>query len=130
MSVAIKKIDGVQSVNVSLNQGLARIVLKQGNAVRLEQMDQAVKNNGFTPKEARVKVHGQVMVTGGKSKFKVLGTNDVYDLVTDAAHSKLSNDLAKHAGKNIVIEGIIPAPSKGRSQNVIQVLSLEAGKGV
>ena len=122
------KIDGVESVIVSLNQGRASIVLKQGNTVQLAQMDQAVKNNGFTPKEARVKVRGQVTVTEGKSKFKVLGTSEVYDLVTDAAHAKLIGDLAKHAGKDVVIEGTVPAPSKGNSQNVIQVLSLEAGK--
>lgn len=130
MSVAIKKIEGVDSVNVSLNQGRASIVLKPGNSVRLEQLNQAVKNNGFTAREARVKVRGQVTVTDGKSKFKVLGTNEVYDLVTDAAHAKLNGDLAKHTGKDVVIEGTVPALSKGNSQNVILVLSLEAGKGV
>ena len=130
MSVAIKKIDGVESVNVSLNQGRASIVLKSGNSVRLEQVTQAVKNNGFTPREARVKVRGQVMVTDGKPKFKVHRTNEVYDLVTDAAHANLHGDLAKHTGKDVVVDGIIPAPSKGNGQNVIQVLNLEAGKGV
>lgn len=130
MSVAIKKIDGVESVNVSLNQGRASIVLKPGNTVRLEQIDQAVKNNGFTPRDARIKVRGQVTVIDGKTKFKVLGTNEMYDLVTEAAHPRLNGDLAEHAGKDVVIEGIIPAPSKGKSQNVIQVFSLEVGKGV
>lgn len=130
MSVAIKKIDGVESVNVSLNQGRASIQLKPGNSVRLEQVNQAVQSNGFTPKEARVRVRGQVSVTDGKPKLRVLETNEVYELVTDSQHAKLSSEIAKQAGKQVVIEGTVPAPNKGKSQNVIQVLSFEAGKGV
>jgi copper chaperone CopZ len=128
VSVAIKKIDGVESVSVSLNQGRASIRLKPGNSVRLEQVDQAVQNNGFTPKEARVKVRGQVSVTDGKPKFKVLGANEVYGLVIDSQHAKLSGEIAKQAGKEVVIEGAVPAPSKGNSQNVIHVLRFEAEK--
>ncbi len=116
MSVAIKKIDGVESVNVSLNQGRASIQLKPGNSLRLEQVDQAVQNNGFTPKEARVKVRGQVSVTDGKPKLRVLETNEVYELVTDSQHAKLSSEIAKQAGKQVVIEERFRRRTRGKAR--------------
>ena len=60
VSVAVKKIDGVESVEVTLNRGHAEIKLKPGNRVRIEQIWEAVRKQGLTPKEARVVVRGRL----------------------------------------------------------------------
>ena len=48
----MQKVDGVQSVRVSLNDGLTILDLKAGNAVTLAKLRQIIKNNGFVSKEA------------------------------------------------------------------------------
>ena len=50
----MQKVDGVQSVRVSLNDGLTILDLKPGNAVTIARLRQIVKNNGFVSKEAGV----------------------------------------------------------------------------
>jgi copper chaperone CopZ len=57
---ALKKFPGVESVDVSLNKGLATVKLKPGNTVRPQDFWETVRKNGFTPKEARVLVRGEV----------------------------------------------------------------------
>ncbi len=39
-------------MEVSLNKGLASVKLKPGNTLTMQQFWQAVKRNGFTPKES------------------------------------------------------------------------------
>jgi copper chaperone CopZ len=77
---ALKKFPGVESVDVSLNKGLATVKLKPANAVTPEQFWEAVKNNGFTPKDTHVVVRGEVFSVGGKLQMKVNPTNRVYEL--------------------------------------------------
>ena len=66
MSVALKKVNGVQDVKVSLNEGSAVIKLKDGNKVDVEQIREIIRKNGFTPKGAEVKVAGKVVERDGK----------------------------------------------------------------
>ncbi|MDQ6760621.1 MAG: heavy-metal-associated domain-containing protein, partial [Acidobacteriota bacterium] len=46
--VALKKFSGVESVDVSLNKGLATVKLKPGNSVEPQQFWDAVRKDGFT----------------------------------------------------------------------------------
>jgi len=61
---ALKKFSGVESVEVSLNKGLATVKLKPGNSVQPQEFWEAVRKNGFTPKETRVVVRGEVINAG------------------------------------------------------------------
>ncbi len=121
MSVALKKIPGVESVEASLNQGKAFVRLKPGNSVRFDDLIQRVRDNAFTPKEAKVTVRGEVLWIGGKLRLKVLGINQTYDLVLPASSAGSGNELGKQAGKVIAIEGVIPAPEGRTAPTVIQV---------
>ena len=55
----MQKVDGVQSVRVSLNDGLTILDLKAGNAVTLAKLRQIIKNNGFVSKEATAVARGR-----------------------------------------------------------------------
>lgn len=121
MSVAIKKIEGVERVNVSLNEGMARIRLKPGNKVTLEQLRQAVKDNGFTPKDARVTAHGKITSTGGKLQLNVSGTNQVYQLSIAPKAKKSKNDLQAELGKTLLVEGVIGAADARKGSPTLQV---------
>ena len=69
----MQKVDGVQTVRVSLNSGLTILDLKPGNAVMMAKLRQIIKNNGFVSKEATVIARGEPK---GHLAFVVDGTNE------------------------------------------------------
>jgi hypothetical protein len=72
----MKKVEGVQTVRVSLNDGLTILDLKPGNAVTLAKLRQVIKNNGFVPKEAQAVARGSMSIAEGRPVFEVSGTNE------------------------------------------------------
>jgi hypothetical protein len=74
--VATQKIDGVQTVRVSLNEGLTVLELKPGNTVTLAKLRQVIKNNGFVSKEALVIARGSMIGGAGAPVFEVSGTRE------------------------------------------------------
>ena len=117
--VALKKIPGVDSVEVSLNKGLATVKLHPGNTAEPQQFWDAVRKNGFTPKETRVAVRGEV-ITGTRARLKVTRTNQLFDLKGDPKKLK----EAGPKGKEVVIEGSL-TPGKDAKQPVpLEVLGV------
>ena len=66
MSVAIKKLDGVESVDVSLEKATADIRLEPGNAITLPQLRRIIRQSGYPTKDARVEARGTVVERNGK----------------------------------------------------------------
>ena len=62
----MQKIAGVQSVKVSLNDGLTILDLKPDNTVTLAKLRQVIKDNGFVPKEAQIVARGSTAVADGR----------------------------------------------------------------
>ena len=83
MRVAVQKLAGVESVNVSLERASAEIQLRPGNSITLEQLRRIIKNNGFAAKEATVTVVGKLIERGGQPALDVTGTNTVLLIVAD-----------------------------------------------
>src|SRR5205809_7121929 len=98
---ALKKVAGIESVEVSLNKGLAAVKLKAGNTVQPQELWEVVHKNGFTPKEARVVVRGAVGISP-QLQLKVSGSNQVLKLTGDA---KVVQEAAKQDGKTVMAEG-------------------------
>ena len=99
---AIKKIPGVESVDVSLNKGLATVKLKPGNVATIQQFWETVRRNGFTPKQTKVVVRGSLLSSGNNLNLKVSGSNQSHELVVDAG---LRDQLAKVVNQTISLEG-------------------------
>ena len=116
----MKKIEGVESANATLNQGLVTVRLKPGNTVRMEQIRKSIISQGFTPKEATVTAVGELIQSGGKTEFKILGSQDTY-VVMDTPDAPWKDRTGKVSAK-----AQIPLPDKGRP--AIQILSLEASE--
>ena len=114
---ALKKFPGVDSVDVSLNKGLARVTLKPGNTVKPQDFWEAVRRNGFTPKETRVLVRGAPI---GGSQFQVAVTNQTLELQGDP---KILAEASSRNGKPVIVEGTVtpgkdvkaPVPLRVRS---------------
>jgi len=118
---ALQKLSGVDKVDVSLNKGLATVTLKPGNSVHVTDMWEAVRKNGFTPKETRIAARGEV-VGGEKAGLRVTGTNDVYELLSDQNAPKALDEVRREAGKTMVVEGIL-RPAKDIKARVPLVVS-------
>ena len=108
--MAIKKIEGVESVNVSLNEGKARIQFKPGNMVRWNTIIESVKNKGFTPKEARVTAITALELKDGKARATIIGSNETFQPA----------DQIKPA-RRALIQGVIAAPSDKKRLPIITI---------
>ena len=87
MRVSLKAVPGVDSVDVSLEKGLAVVRMKPGNATTLKELNQAITKNGFTMKDSTAIVVGTVVTTQGKMALQVSGSNEVLNLVHDSGTS-------------------------------------------
>ena len=72
MSVAVKKLEGVESVDVSLEKSSAVIVLKPDNKVTLSQLRRVIRNSGYPTRDAQVSAKGTIMDRGGKPVLDLL----------------------------------------------------------
>ena len=119
MSVALQKIDGVAKVEVSLNAGDANIRLEPTNRVSVEQIREAIRKNGFTPKEAEVTVVGKLVERGGRLVLEVSGPN-----VTLALSGPRAGELQAMAGTVVVLGGLVPeAPPGSKAPLTLEVRS-------
>src|SRR6267142_2532590 len=100
---ALKRFPGVESVEVSLNKGLAVVKLTPGNAIRPQEFWEAVRKNGFTPKESRVTVRGELTNTV-PMQLKVTGSDQLFDLKIDP---KMLEEAKREMGKTVTVEGAL-----------------------
>ena len=63
VDVALKKVPGVETVDVSLNRALATVKLKPGNVVSVPRLWQLLHEKGYTPKTTAVSVRGEMGMT-------------------------------------------------------------------
>jgi copper chaperone CopZ len=122
--VALKKFPGVESVDVSLNKGLATVKLKPGNTVRPQEFWEAVRRNGFTPKETRALVRGEV-TNSASLQLKVTGSNQLLDLKAD---STLLEEARRQIGKIVTVEGALTPGKDLKAQIPLDVRSIRSDK--
>jgi hypothetical protein len=81
----MQKVDGIEAVRVSLNEGLTVLDLRPGNSVTLARLRQIIKNNGFVSKEAHVTAAGAARTQVGALQFEVSGTREVLPITASVA---------------------------------------------
>ena len=121
--VALKGVNGVGSVDVSLNKGLATVTLKPGNTVTIEQLQHAITKNGFTTKQSTVVVTGTLLLDDHKETLRVSGSNELFDLVPENQQANTSN-MKRLSGRAVTVEGIIPETPKGQKADTIDFRSI------
>ena len=114
MRVAVRKLDGVESVEVSLERAQASIRLRPGNRVTLAQLRQLVKNNAFNSREAAVTVIGELKQDANGPVLAVTGTDVVLAILLDSARPAAFRDVQERsrsgAGAQVTLEGIVAEP--------------------
>ncbi|HEY7304397.1 MAG TPA: heavy metal-associated domain-containing protein [Bryobacteraceae bacterium] len=107
VDVALKKVPGVDTVDVSLNRGLATVKLKPGNAVSVPQFWELLHQKGYTPKTTSVSVQGELEGGPGRLQLKVSHTKDVLNLAPDPKNAAAYNEAAKKVGQSVVMQGVM-----------------------
>jgi copper chaperone CopZ len=122
VNVALKKIPGVESVDVSLNKGLATVKLKRGNTVSVPELWRLIHDKGYTPKATAVSVLGEIANSQGKIQLRVSGTKDVIALAPDPKNSGPYNEASEKVGQSLFIHGTM---TPGRDFKVIPPLGVD-----
>ena len=127
--VAIQKMPGVDSVNVSLARAMTDVRLEPGNTVTLVKLRQILKDSGFTARDATVTVVGSLIERGGKPALDVRGLGVVWLLSRDPQHAAAYDDAVKRSesGQPEMVEvvGVVKAPSADPERITVQRLTPE-----
>jgi copper chaperone CopZ len=107
VDVALRKVAGVESVEVSLNKGLATVKLKPGNTVTVPQLWELIHKNGYTPKVTVVSVRGDLESANGRLQLKVAGTQDTLALVADPKNPGGYSEASQKLGQTVTIQGVM-----------------------
>jgi copper chaperone CopZ len=105
--VALKKVPGVDTVEVSLNKGLATVKLKPGNTVTVSQLWKLIHDQGYTPKATTVLVRGELSSDQAKLQLELIGTNAILPLAADTKNPAAYRQLSNLVGKKVTLRGVL-----------------------
>ncbi len=107
VDVAFKKVAGVETVEVSLNKGLATVKLKPGNTVAVPQLWQLLHDKGYTPKTTQLSVRGELASVQGRLELKVSGTKDILALAADPKNPGAYSEGLKKLSQTVIVQGVM-----------------------
>ncbi len=132
MRVAIRKLPGVESVDVSLERAMTDIRLKPNNTVTMAQVRQIIKSGGFNAKEATVTAAGTLIERAGKPAVNVSIINTVWLIVPDSTSRPAYDDAARRVAsghsQDVEITGVVHEPKGRGAPEQIAVHSLTTTK--
>lgn len=109
VSVALKGVAGVESVDVSLGEGVATIALAPANEVTVEQVREIVRDNGFSPKETEVRVVGRLVADPAGLMLAAAGTAQPFELREHPDAAGVLDRLRDTGlAGGVVIAGVVP----------------------
>jgi copper chaperone CopZ len=127
--VAVRKLPGVESVEVSLERATAEIRLRPDNRVTVAQLRKIVRDNGFTAKEATVTAAGTLVERGGRPALSQSGTEVVWLLAPAAsakqAYADAVQQLKSAPGRVVEAVGTLAAPGDPNAPDELVTLSLK-----
>jgi copper chaperone CopZ len=123
--VAIKKVPGVESVDVSLERAVTEIRLVADNSVTLAQLRRIIKASGFNAADATVTAVGTLTDQAGEPAITISGANVTWRLLRDPGHSAVFDEAKQRAASKARVEvrGVVAAP---RAESEPAQMSLHA----
>lgn len=86
MRVALTKLAGVESAEVSLDKASADIRLKADNRITIPQLREVLKKNGYPTRDAQIEARGRIVEVEGKLAIDLLN-GTIMNLVPDPQRS-------------------------------------------
>jgi copper chaperone CopZ len=125
VNAALKKVVGVETVEVSLNKGLATVKLKPENTVSVPELWQLIHDKGYTPKAATVTARGELADVSGRLKLKIAGTRDIVALSEDPANPAAFAEAGKRLGQTAIIRGVMTPGKNLKTPVPLQVSQVQ-----
>lgn len=118
-------------MTVSLNEGMTTVLFAPSNSVRIEHIREAIRSNGFTPKEADIRVAGMLLHRGDALALAVPGADTLVLQDLPAAPGQMTALRRLPPNEPIAVTGQVPA-AEGRpatsSSRVLFVRSFVAAR--
>lgn len=113
--VAVEKLPGVTEAEVSLEEGLVRIRFDATSEAGVVDIRQAIENQGFSPREADVRVAGRLEEAGDRLALRVPGPTPPYVLDGTA---ELLGELRTRIGRSVELSGTVPGDAGGAAVRI------------
>lgn len=101
MRVTVERLPGVEQADVSLNEGEVTIDFAPENAVTVAEIRAAIRAQGFSPQEAKVRITGTVEEQSGAVLLAAPGQTFILSPSSEAAR------LRERAGEQVTLDGKI-----------------------
>lgn len=115
VETGLKKLKGAKEVKVSLNHGYASVKFEPNNTVTLDQIRTVVSHNGFEPKDAHIRVAGQLTQKNDKLVLSV-GPTEYLLVASPSAKDKWEELKKLSSGQHVVIKGYVPSDTNEQLQ--------------
>lgn len=97
----IQKMEGIEAVSVSLNEGLLMANLQKSNQLSLADIRKAVEESGFKAREANITVEGTLTKNDSGNYFLETGTGERFMLA--AKDQSIFNDFPQTETDFVII---------------------------
>jgi copper chaperone CopZ len=114
VNVALTKLSGVDSVEVSLTRALATVKLKPGNNVSLAQMVRLVREKGYTIPTASIVASGLPAKSADRWMLNIPTSGERIELAEDPQNSAAFASLGRYASQPATVRGRMTLPKSGR----------------
>ena len=121
--VAVEKLPGVTEAEVSLEDGRVVVRLEPANELSVIDIREAIRNQGFSPREAEVRVSGRLEGSGDAPVLRVPGPTAPYPLVATGEVLEL---LRAAVGRSVVLRGTVPRDEDAEDPAAIHVTAVES----
>jgi hypothetical protein len=110
--VALLKLAGIESAEVSLKTATADIRLKPDNRITMAQLREVLKKNGYPTRDAQIEARGKVVEGGGRR---------ILDLMNGSTMELADNPAAAHLPVNEIVEVAATSRADGKTPEKLSV---------
>jgi copper chaperone CopZ len=128
VDVALKKVPGADSVDVSLNKGLATVKLKPGNSATVAGLWKLIHAKGYTPKASTVLARWEIISAAGGVQLKVSGTSETLTLARDAKNPSAYEEARRRIGQSVTVQGILTPVKDLKASVPLVVTDVKSGE--
>lgn len=123
MRVAVEKLAGVTSAEVSLEEGLVTVQMTPDNQLTMAELQRAIRNQGFSPRGAEIQLSGALVEEGQRLALELPGSQVSYTIRADGI---LLERLRSAIGRHVTLAGRLGEDEDGRTPTILEVSSVLA----
>ncbi len=120
----MKKLDGVESADVSLNEGRVSVQFSSENGVTIDQLRRTIRDQGFSPRDAMLTLSAVIEMRDGALVAVVPGSGAAYTLT---AEESIRSRLTSATGGTVIVRGRVEADENDETPTSLAVTLVGGG---